>query len=238
MSDHGARTLERPRYDDDYFRVQQAKSAAKVAWEYTRLLAMGGVTMRPGASVLDAACGAAPGLRFFDRDHQSALIIGLDVAPAALSAARQMLPHAQLVQADLDHPLPFAAASFDLIILREAIEHIADGAATLAACRRVLRPGGCLALTTPNRWDGRRPLFRLARRVWSGEADPTHTHIYSPTEMRAVLQQVGFARVRVRTGFKPMLRIGGKRVPVRVAVPYPPLVGNGIVAFGWQGDSR
>ncbi|MCA1668630.1 MAG: hypothetical protein LC793_14780, partial [Thermomicrobia bacterium] len=54
-------TTERPVYDDAYFRVQQAKSAAKVHWEYTRLLAMGGIRLRPDASVLDAACGAAPG---------------------------------------------------------------------------------------------------------------------------------------------------------------------------------
>ena len=227
-----------PRYDDDYFRVQREKSAEKVSWEYIRLLAMGGVRLPTDAVVLDAACGAAPGLRFFDRDHRAALVIGLDVASAALRAARQMLPHAQLVQADLDRPLPFTDASFDLIILREAIEHVEDGAATLAACRRILRPGGCLALTTPNRWDARRPVFRITRRVWSGEADPTHTHIYAPSEMRAVLQQVGFARVCVRTGFKPMLRVGGNRLPVRVALPYPPLLGNGIVAFGWQGGDR
>lgn len=236
MTDHDLATIERPRYGDDYFRVQRAKSADKIAWEYTRLLAIGGVRLRPDAMVLDAACGAAPGLRFFD--DRSALVVGLDVAPAALRAARAMLPHAQLVQADLDRPLPFADASFDLIILREAIEHVADGAATLAICRRVLRPGGCLALTTPNRWDARRPVFRLARRVWSGDADPTHTRIYSPAEMRAALLRVGFARVRVRTGFKPVCRLGGNRLRFQVAIPYPPLVGNGIVAFGWQGADQ
>jgi SAM-dependent methyltransferase len=236
MSDQSAAILEHPAYDDDYFRVQRAKSAAKVHWEYTRLLAMGGLRLRAGARVLDAACGAAPGLRFFDRRAER--VIGLDIASAALRAARRMLPHAQLVRADLDAPLPFAPETFDLIILREAIEHLQDGAATLAACLRVLRPGGCVALTTPNRWDARRPVFAATRRVWSGDADPTHTHIYSPAEMHAILQRVGFARVRVRTGFKPMLRIGGRRLPVRLSLPYPPLVGNGIVAFGWREEPQ
>ena len=236
MTDRVVTTISRPRYSDDYFLVQRAKSVDKIIWEYTRLLAMGGMTLRADAVVLDAACGAAPGLRFFD--DRSALVVGLDVAPAALQGARAMLPHAQLVQADLDRPLPFPDASFDLIILREAIEHVRDGATTLALCRRVLRPGGCLALTTPNRWDARRPAFRLARRVWSGDADPTHTHIYSPSEMRAVLLRVGFARVRVRTGFKPVRRLGGNRVRLQIALPYPPLVGNGMVAFGWQGADQ
>ncbi len=236
MTDQTAAVIERPRYDDAYFRVQQAKSAAKVHWEYTRLLAMGGIRLRADACVLDAACGAAPGLRFFDR--RSERVIGLDIASAALRAARQMLPQAQLVQADLDAPLPFAAGTFDLIILREAIEHVRDGAATLAACLRVLRPGGCVALTTPNRLDARRPIFAATRRIWSGDADPTHTHIYSPAEMRSLLETLGFRRVHVRTGFKPIARIGGKRVPFHLALPYPPLVGNGIVAFGWGEESR
>ncbi|MCA1725337.1 MAG: methyltransferase domain-containing protein, partial [Thermomicrobia bacterium] len=146
-------------------------------------------------------------------------------------------PGAPLVQADLDAPLPFAAGTFDLIILREAIEHLRDGATTLAACLRVLRPGGCVALTTPNRWDARRPLFAATRRVWSGDADPTHTHIYSPSEMRSLLETLGFRRIRVRTGFKPVARFGGRRMPVRLSLPYPPLVGNGIVAFGWREES-
>jgi len=236
MTGHHAVTVERPLYNDEYFRVQQAKSAQKVHWEYTRLLAMGNIHLRADAYVLDAACGAAPGLRFFDQ--RSTHVIGLDIASAALRAARQMLPHAQLVQANLDVPLPFAADTFDLIILREAIEHVQDGLVTLATCLRVLRPGGCVAITTPNRWDARRPLFAATWRVWSGDADPTHTHIYSPTEMRAVLQHVGFTHVRVRTGFKPMLRLGGKRLPLRVSLPFPPLIGNGVVAFGWREEKR
>ena len=236
MTAQRAAVVERPSYNDEYFRVQQAKSAQKVQWEYTRLLAMGGIHLRADACILDAACGAAPGLRFFDQ--QSNRVIGLDIASAALRAARQMLPHAQLVQADLDTALPFADESFDLIILREAIEHVQDGPATLAACLRVLRPGGCVAITTPNRWDARRPLFAATRRVWSGDADPTHTHIYSPAEMRAVLRRVGFMHVRVCTGFKPMLRLGGKRLPFHLSLPFPPLIGNGVVAFGWREEKR
>jgi len=236
MTAQRAAVMERPLYGDEYFRVQQAKSAQKVHWEYTRLLAMGDIHLRADACILDAACGAAPGLRFFDQ--RSNRVIGLDIASAALRAARHMLPHAQLVQANLDVPLPFAAGTFDLIILREAIEHVQGGLVTLAACLRVLRPGGCVAITTPNRWDARRPIFAATRRVWSGDADPTHTHIYSPTEMRGVLQHVGFTHVRVRTGFKPVLRLGGKRLPFHLTLPFPPLIGNGVVAFGWREEKQ
>ncbi len=130
-----------------------------MGWEYDRLLALGGVQAHPASRVLDAACGAAPGLRAFARRGIRA--IGADVAPAALAAARDLLPDAPLVRADLDAPFPFAADTFALIVLREAIEHVRDGEATLHECLRTLAPGGCVALTTPNRWDMRRPVYRV-----------------------------------------------------------------------------
>jgi SAM-dependent methyltransferase len=221
-------------YDAAYFSVQEAKSDAKVRWEYERLLAMGGIRLHPGARVLDAACGAAPGLRFFHAAGVAAC--GSDIADAALRSARRFLPDVPLVRADLDGPQPFASGSFDLIVLREAIEHVRDGEATLRECHRILRPGGCVAITTPNRWDARRPFFRALGRVWSGDADSTHTHIYDPSDMRATLRCAGFARTRIRTGYKPIARFGGRRLPLRLVLPYPPLVGNGVVAFGWRDD--
>jgi ubiquinone/menaquinone biosynthesis C-methylase UbiE len=43
--------------------------------------------------------------------------------------------------------LPFADSTFDACISQETLLHIADKTATLAGCRRVLRPGGRLAFT-------------------------------------------------------------------------------------------
>lgn len=219
-------------YDDGYFAAQIAKSDAKVRWEYSRLIAIGRIALRADMRVLDAACGAAPGLRYFD--GRVAQVVGLDVSNAALRAARRFLPAARLIQADLDTPLPLATATCDLIVLREAIEHVRDAEATLRDCLRALRVGGCVAITTPNLWDARRPLLAATRRTWSGDADPTHTRLFTPRAMAALLRQIGFDRVRVRTGFKPILRIGGRRLPFSITIPYPPLVGNGIVAFGWR----
>jgi SAM-dependent methyltransferase len=48
--------------------------------------------------------------------------------------------------------LPFRAASFDGVLLNEVLEHVDDEWATLRECLRVVRPGGHLALISPNRW--------------------------------------------------------------------------------------
>jgi hypothetical protein len=42
----------------------------------------------------------------------------------------------------------------------------------------------------------------------------------------------GFHGVRVRAGWKPLARIGGRRLPRQLEVPYPPLIGNGLMACG------
>lgn len=215
-------------YAPAYFHAQVAKSDAKITWEYDRLLGFAGIQPRPGLRVADLGCGAGPGLRYFAARGVAA--IGLDIAPAGLRAARALLPGSRLVCADLGAGLPLRSASLDLVILREVIEHVVDVASLLAECRRVLRPGGWLVLTTPNRWDARRPVYRLAGRIWSGDADPTHVHLFAPLELRWALAAAGFARPRVASGFKPLLRLGGRRLPLRLSVPYPPLVGNGLLA--------
>ena len=48
--------------------------------------------------------------------------------------------------------MPFEDASFDGVLLNEVFEHVVDERQTLAEIRRVLRPGGVLALFSPNRW--------------------------------------------------------------------------------------
>jgi len=46
--------------------------------------------------------------------------------------------------------LPFAAGAFDVVIVGELVEHVADPAALLAEASRLLAPGGLLIVTTPN----------------------------------------------------------------------------------------
>ena len=125
--------------------------------------------------------------------------------------------------------MPFRSGSFGLVLASEVIEHLPDGPSFLRECRRLLRTGGVLLLTTPNLWDVRRFLFPVLGRTWSGFADPTHVNLYSPSRLRRELHGAGFAP-RVVTGLKPMAWLP----PYRKGyfVPYPPRVGNTIVAAG------
>jgi SAM-dependent methyltransferase len=80
--------------------------------------------------------------------------------------------------------------SFDLVYSGQSIEHVsvADADAALAEVRRVLRPGGFLALDTPN--------GAVCRLQQPGFIDPDHKVEYTHAELSAKLTAAGFAIVR------------------------------------------
>ena len=95
-----------------------------------------------GKRVLDVACGAGFGLEMLRAAGACAIGVDLDFAP--LRGSRRQ------VQADAAR-LPLADASMDVIVSFETIEHVPDARALVHELRRVLRPGGVLVLSTPNR---------------------------------------------------------------------------------------
>lgn len=219
-------------YDDAYFQNQIRKSDAKVEWQYGTLLAFARLSMRPRLRVLDAGCGAGPGLRYLDtRGYVS---FGSDLVAYPLRVARELAPFSRLTQSNLNEGLPFANNSFDMILLSEVVEHVADARAVLRECWRALDTNGAVVLTTPNLWDARRPFYSLFGRVWSGDADSTHIELFNPQTLAKNLREAGFAKVIVRAGFKPLAWISSRRLNFRLALPYPPLIGNTLIARGYK----
>src|SRR5438874_8490510 len=91
------------------------------------------------ARILDLGCGTG-----FNLEHLPELfpcdMVGADISTDALGFCRSRGLHA-VVQADAADP-PFRDGSFDMILALDVIEHIRDDERTLAALRRLLRPGG------------------------------------------------------------------------------------------------
>jgi SAM-dependent methyltransferase len=106
-----------------------------------------------------------------------------DVSPVALGRARQRLrTDTRLVELEPDAPLPFEDGAFDLVLCAETIEHVRDVQLLLSEIRRVLRPDGTLALTTPaNRSIGPRP----------NPLSP-HLRFFTRSSLRELLGELGF----------------------------------------------
>jgi len=97
--------------------------------------------------------------------------------------------------------------SFDLVVALEIIEHmpVEEGRKMLGGIRRVLKSGGQLLLSTPNRYSlqGLKGYYweEKMRRTRRWDAwDQTHVHIYSTPEILKLLKSQRFSIERT-TGF-------------------------------------
>ena len=100
-----------------------------------------------GRSVLDVGCGLGAYVANFRRFTPDAH--GLDVdAPRVHEGHRRGVENLLLGAAE---SLPYADASFDVIVLNEVIEHVRNDLTTLREACRVLRPGGTVIVYAPNR---------------------------------------------------------------------------------------
>jgi SAM-dependent methyltransferase len=128
--------------------------------------------------VLDLGCGDGR----LSAELDAAELTAADVSLTALERARRQLPGARIVELEPDAPLPFDDGAFDLVLCAETIEHVRDVQLLLSEVRRVLRPGGVLALTTP----ANPPLGR--------PADPLSPHLrfFTRRSLRRILRELGF----------------------------------------------
>ena len=102
-----------------------------------------------GAVVVDCACGDGTCARTLAKAARE--IHGFDLSADAIGAAkRKNLPNASFAVADAC-ALPLEAAVADLYVSLETIEHLDDAEAFLSEVVRVLRPGGSLVCSTPDR---------------------------------------------------------------------------------------
>ena len=123
--------------------------------------------------VLDAGCGTGFGTAILSERRPSRLV-GVDISEEAVDRAGDLAPRAdELRQADI-RELPFADSTFDVVVCFEVIEHIDRQDEALDELRRVLRPTGCLLISSPNR-DVYTP------------GNPHHVHEYAREELESAL---------------------------------------------------
>lgn len=99
--------------------------------------------VQPGFRVLDACCGT--GDLAIAAEREGGIVTGLDFSGEMLVRARRKSDTIEWVQGDV-LALPYADGSFDAATVGFGVRNVADLRAALLELRRVLRPGGRLAI--------------------------------------------------------------------------------------------
>jgi SAM-dependent methyltransferase len=101
-----------------------------------------------GRDVLEAGCGEGYGADLLASTARRVIAVDYDAATVAHVRARY--PRVQVVAANLAS-LPLPDTSVDVVVNFQVIEHLWDQPQFVTECLRVLRPGGLLLMSTPNR---------------------------------------------------------------------------------------
>lgn len=135
----------------------------------------------PGLRVLDLGCRYGALTRAYAEGND---VVGIDVDREALAEAAKL--GIETRWADVEQPLELEDSVFDVVVAGELLEHLRDPGAVVAEARRVLRPGGRLVGSVPNAYRLKNRLTFLRGRP--PENDPTHLHMFSPSDVRELLR--------------------------------------------------
>jgi SAM-dependent methyltransferase len=174
-----------------------AQAAARMS---RQVVAAGGVC--DGQHVLDVGCGFGGMLADLNQRFDGMDLVGLNIDPRQLERARRdpkLAPRGgnriSLLTGEACR-LPFAAASFDVVLCVEAVFHFPSRDQFLQEVRRVLCPGGRLALSDfvprlviPFIWD-----------YFDRRFKPVVTRLYGPSDMRSTVTH--YRRLARRAGIE------------------------------------
>jgi 2-polyprenyl-3-methyl-5-hydroxy-6-metoxy-1,4-benzoquinol methylase len=182
---------------------------APLIGEWGRASAMG-LAARPGGRLLEVGAGSGGFLvlmRGLGWD-----VTGIEPDEVAARGARSKTG-VDVIATTLERAcLP--PASFDAITMSHVLEHLPDWTSTLGECHRLLRPGGRIAIITPNvesllhRWFGR---------DWRGLEVPRHLDLFSVTSLRSALTSSGFRVDEIQTLSRSAGWVAGASLQLRRA---------------------
>jgi 2-polyprenyl-3-methyl-5-hydroxy-6-metoxy-1,4-benzoquinol methylase len=183
---------------------------------------------RPG-TVLDVGCGTgrlAP--RLAERWPR---YVGLDVVRYP-----GLGPGLEFHAVDLDaDALPLADDSVDLAVAVETIEHLENPRRFMRELTRVIRPGGCVVVTTPNQLSALSLLCLVARGrfVAFQDADyPAHRTALLEVDMRRIAVECGLADVEVEYSRVGRIPLSRRRYPAVLSAWFPRGCSDTVVLSG------
>jgi SAM-dependent methyltransferase len=135
-----------------------------------------------GRDVLEAGCGEGYGADLIA--SVAGRVVAVDYDEATVAHVQARYPRVTMLAGNLA-ALPLPDASVEVVVNFQVIEHLWDQPQFVAECARVLRPGGLLLMSTPNRIT-----FSPGRDT---PINPFHTRELNAAELSELLSGEGFS---------------------------------------------
>ena len=188
---------------------------------------------RPDERALDVACGTGVVARLVAERMGRGRVAGLDINAGMLAVARS-LPRRDGPAIEWQEgsalDMPFPDESFDLLLCQLGLQFFPDRPAALREMRRVLTPGGRLALNVYDSIEAN-PAARiisdaLDRHLGPHASAPRRAeHVLADTdELRGLVERAGFREVTIRTTTQ-RIRFPSAKEYVQITVAASPLAG-------------
>jgi len=202
--------IERLRYEANHWAREDDPARALAAYlehcqrpfNRTKIEVMAGMLPAElgGQTVLDYGCGAGSFTVLCAR--RGAHVVAVDAEAAVLRTAAHyarlagVAERCRFVESEAFARRP-PSETFDVIVAKDVIEHVADDQSLLRDFARRQRAGGCLLVSTQSALSLTFLVEGLFFRVWRGEAgwcgwDPTHLRFYTPRSLGRKLRAAGY----------------------------------------------
>jgi 2-polyprenyl-3-methyl-5-hydroxy-6-metoxy-1,4-benzoquinol methylase len=136
-----------------YWRGMQPLGSYKIArtkWIMDALLQLRKKINDTDTRLLDLGCGDGRLVPLWQA-ITGAETYGLELSPETVQAAQQMFPFIRYKEGDATQT-GYDNAHFDIVVCHEVLEHIEEQDKLVSECNRIIKAGGYLVLTTPNKY--------------------------------------------------------------------------------------
>lgn len=150
-------------------------------WKFYNFLIQQIISYSSPGEILDIGCGA--GLFLEACENWGLKAIGLEGSIEAINIVKKRNENLQIHHHLLDQTFPFNENRFATVVINQVIEHLENNTQLncLNESYRVLKKSGVLIVHSPSK-------YNLEEKL----ADPTHINLLAPSELKEMLEKVGF----------------------------------------------
>ena len=142
--------------------------------------------------VLEIGCGN--GERLYKLKNAGFYVEGIEIDEKAMSVAKDKY-NLRIHKGDV-RELNIPSNSFDFIIMNHVLEHVFEPVKFLKECKRIIKKGGQIIITTPNFDSFSHKYFNIH---WRGLEPPRHLYLYNTKSIDILCKRAGISKYKIWT---------------------------------------